>query len=1274
MRFIADGVDIPNDLLWAQDEGRVVFFCGAGVSRAKAGLPDFDGLTQGVLDSLHATETDDARKLFEFAKAAQTERGVRLAISDQVFQLLRRSFTDANIYAKVAEALKPRGDVDLGAHRTLLKLARLQSGQTRIVTTNFDLLFEACKPRLASVTRSNLPHLAFNEADWGVVHLHGCVTPDYSGPTRDGFVLSSAAFGDAYLAMGWARDFVREILNRYVAVFVGYSAEDPPIRYLLEGLQQSNGSSKRAYAFQAGPDDQAAVAWDEKGVEALMYPTEKGCGHRRLWEVLDAWAKRNTDPAKWRTRVLTKAQRGPARLRSHERGMIAHIVSSAAGAQAFASHKPAMSAEWLCVFDPLVRYGEPRAEDGRYTEAPKVDPHERYRLDSDPPPRVRNSEFGRHERMPERAWSAFTPNLADLQETGLNHVSSLRGYFARYNPSLPRRMGTLASWIAATADQPAAAWWAGHQDSLHHEILERIRLDRETGSTSEPSNVVVNAWRAIAECHDLQVADRDRIHELRLRVGRTGWHEPAAREYAAHFSPRLKISNMWRRPVPPRAGPSLRVRDLVHIDVEYSRSIRTVDVPDEYLRPLIPKLRAGLELAEDLERRYSYNIDICSIEPDEPRPGGGASHSRQYKLSGHVLLFVRLFRRLATLSPEDARAELATWPRQNVVFERLRVWAMGNLDLVPASALADELLALTSESFWPFRGERDLLLGLARRWDKLDDGARKSIEKRILKGPPRYRRISEADYTARSAHHRLSRINWLAAKGCTFSFNLERMNERLRTRAPDWHPEYASNAADSHDGRGGWVRTETDFSAVENLPAAEVISHIETVERRPRGEFVEFDPFLGLSKEKPEKALLALAVHSGERPFADRFWHTFLRVDAREKDTPAFACAVADEVVKITDDDFAGIARSASDWFEKVGPDLLEQNQKVFDALWQKFVRTFKTNEAANETSLVRQDRVPDWITEAINSAPGNLAELALSINLVPSPEAGQGFPRPWLTRIEELLALPGDARRYALVIVAFQLHWFFHVDPTWTEVNILSVLDDESADEEDQDAIWAGFFWSANTPALELFARLKPHLLEMGRNQTEQGRRDVQILAGITLAGWGSKVEKSGERAVSSDEMRTLLLQSSNEFRQQVLSYLEQWSDGENEWSAQLAEFLEDAWPRQKDVRTPEISARLCELALSQKSLFPEIAALASQLVTKVSNHHRLFIPELRDPEETLAGQHPEAMLGLLYAVLPDAPMDWPYGAAAALRLLGEIQPSLRADLRYIELESRLK
>lgn len=47
MQFVANGPDIPDALLDAHEDGRVVFFCSAGISYP-AGLPDFKGLVDEI--------------------------------------------------------------------------------------------------------------------------------------------------------------------------------------------------------------------------------------------------------------------------------------------------------------------------------------------------------------------------------------------------------------------------------------------------------------------------------------------------------------------------------------------------------------------------------------------------------------------------------------------------------------------------------------------------------------------------------------------------------------------------------------------------------------------------------------------------------------------------------------------------------------------------------------------------------------------------------------------------------------------------------------------------------------------------------------------------------------------------------------------------------------------------------------------------------------------------------------------------------------------------
>src|SRR6476660_3068577 len=64
MQFIANGADIPDALLQAHEAGRVVFFCGAGISYP-AGLPGFKVLVERVRDKLGAVFAPSLVSAFE---------------------------------------------------------------------------------------------------------------------------------------------------------------------------------------------------------------------------------------------------------------------------------------------------------------------------------------------------------------------------------------------------------------------------------------------------------------------------------------------------------------------------------------------------------------------------------------------------------------------------------------------------------------------------------------------------------------------------------------------------------------------------------------------------------------------------------------------------------------------------------------------------------------------------------------------------------------------------------------------------------------------------------------------------------------------------------------------------------------------------------------------------------------------------------------------------------------------------------------------------------
>ncbi|MFV2057666.1 MAG: hypothetical protein ACC707_14460, partial [Thiohalomonadales bacterium] len=362
-------------------------------------------------------------------------------------------------------------------------------------------------------------------------------------------------------------------------------------------------------------------------------------------------------------------------------------------------------------------------------------------------------------------------------------------------------------------------------------------------------------------------------------------------------------------------------------------------------------------------------------------------------------------------------------------------------------------------------------------------------------------------------------------------------------------------------------------------------------------------------------------------------------------------------------------------------PELRDKNTEIFEAVWDKFIQIITLFKNSSSSALVRQEEKEiDWTGEAINSASGNLAELHMTDPVKENLKIGEGYPKNWLKKVNQLLNLPNDTHRYAMVIFSSNLRWFHVIDPKWTEKNLIKVIEDGKASKADKDAIWAGFMRGATVPHEELYLKLKPHLLKMASERATERRRHVEVLSGLLLSGWGLK-DKNKKQYVSDEELRNVLLDSDDDFRSGILWHLNRWSKNtESEWDKKVIIFLQKAWPKHKNIRTNKTSEKLCEIALNQKENFPAISNQVAQLVSKVASEY-VFIPEIRktanDGNEedggNLAEQYPKDYLNLLYAILPDQPARWPYGVVDVLKIIEKAAPQLLSDPRLIELKSRL-
>lgn len=1275
MRFLADGPSIPDELLEARDQGRVVFFCGAGVSRARAKLPDFFGLAEKVVERLRVAKDSPAYRLIQEAREIDKRVGVSGVISaDRVFGLLERDFDSKDIEEAVAGALKPPPACDLSAHNMLLDLATAPDGTIRLVTTNFDRLFDDCGRGLSIWQSPRLPDPQRPREMNGIVYLHGRATENYDGAEGDGFTLSSSEFGRAYLSDGWGVDFIREVLLRYIVVFVGYTADDPPVQYLLEALRKTSGRIEGAYAFQSGEHEDAAARWRHKGVDAIPYEADRE--HSALWQSLEKWAERARDPQGWRTQVINRARGGPEDLQPHERGQVAHIVSTYEGAKSFTEGDNPPPAEWLCCFDPHRRFAKPGHIGHLWKKGPYFDPFDFYSIDSDiAPKKIEADDFSTNRDIPTGSWDAFRINRLDRTPVRDEHLGSLRGYSSSNASQLVPRLSVLGAWIAKVSDQPAAVWWAAQQISLHPSLQQHITWNLNRKDSKIPVEMR-NCWRFLFEVWSRPKDDLSRDwYELRSEIAKEGWNSSVVRRFGKVFRPHLVADvAYWGGPKPPSASDLSFAEQILQRDVKYPEAHEEIEIPKEWRIEVMGLLRQNLELAVSLEKEIGgYGLDNLSpIRPDETP--GIDGFDRTHGLSAAMLQFSAQFSLLMDEDVDAARREFLYWsPHDESVFASLRIWAAGFEGIVSAHKFAGLIIRLSDRVFWDQRHQRDLLLVLADRWGHLSIRSRKLIENRLLKGRKRWKQEKLAAFKTRSAWSILDRVHWLADQGCDLSFDVQALSQRLRVLAPDWKPEYATKASESLESRSGWVKTDDSHDALTGAPLSSLLAIAKGKTGRSREFLVETDPFGGFVKKYPVRALAALrlAVKSGD--FHEWAWESFLSSEARQSDKPRFARLIAERIASLPVPRVATIVRSAAGWFAKATKKVPIDCIDSYDRAAKALTDALHARPKLGRSGIVRGSRSPDWTTEAINSAAGSVAEAMFNDPRKDNLSRGQGLPDDFRRNAERLLSLKGDLRRYVLVLFFHQLNWFYAIDPDWSEDKLLRIFRGRGRD--DKDAAWSGFFWNARTPDAALYYRLKDHLLKLAVDPFPSRRSYAEVIAGMILAGWGSKDKATGKSFVSDDEMHDLLITAGDSFRSRVLWQIEHWAgndkaDAADKWAERVPELLK-IWPRQLSARSPNTSARLCELAFSNDDRFPEIVDLVLPIVTTIARDH-LRLPELRKTGPNLVDRHPEKALALLHAVLPDSAAAWPYGIEGTIERIGKADKKLLTDDRLIALQRR--
>jgi SIR2-like domain len=476
MQFVANGPDIPNALLQAHEEGKVVFFCGAGISYP-ANLPGFQELVDKIYSSIGTQKNNTEKESYDRWQY------------DTTLNLLEVRVPGGRLTVRkaLAQSLKPnlRKKGATSTHSAILDLARSRDGSVHLVTTNFDRIFNRVISRKKlQITEYAAPCFPIpKNSRWnGLVYLHGLLPKDLEEHALNQLIITSGDFGLAYLTERWAARFVSDLFQNFIVCFVGYSINDPVLRYLMDAFAADRTlgeTTPQAYAFgsyKTGQEAKEKIEWAAKGVVPILYEAPQN--HSALHETLKIWAETYRDGVEGKERIVVNYAPLIPLVSTPQDDYVGRTIwalsdPSGKPAKRFAELNPVPPLDWLEPFSnkcfshsDLAQFGIPSSQ--------KTDDNLKFSLLCRPAP---------YSHAP---WMMLTSNGS----SGSNW---------------DKVMASLASWLMRHLNNPKLLLWLTHSGGrLQNQLVQMIewqldlfaKLERE-GNITELANIRANSPNAI---------------------------------------------------------------------------------------------------------------------------------------------------------------------------------------------------------------------------------------------------------------------------------------------------------------------------------------------------------------------------------------------------------------------------------------------------------------------------------------------------------------------------------------------------------------------------------------------------------------------------------------------------------------------------------------------------------------------------------------------------------------------------------------------------------
>lgn len=1270
MQFVTNGPDIPDALLQAHEEGRVVFFCGAGISYP-AGLPGFEGLVKEVY-RLNGTALSDSEIEHEAFKRWQF---------DATLDLLERRLPGQRLAVRraLAQILKPKlrrkGATDTQA--ALLRLARSREGALRLVTTNFDRIFHVAAKRTGQTFQAHAaPMLPIpKNSRWnGLVYLHGLLPEKLDDTALNRLVVTSGDFGLAYLTERWAARFVSELFRNYAVCFVGYSINDPVLRYMMDALaadRMQGEVTPQAWALgdcEPGQEHRKTIEWEAKGVTPILYNVPAGTyDHSALHHTLNAWAETYRDGVQGKEAIVVKhALTRPQESTQQDDfvGRMLWALSDKSGlpAKRFADFNPAPSLDWL--LEPFAHEHFGHGDLSRFGVQPRdeVDNKLRFSLIRRPAPYDRASPM----------------LLASGGITG-SQWDDVMFHLARW---LVRHLDDprLVIWIAERGGQLHDRWpWL-----IEHELDRFASLERE-GKTSELNEIHLHApkaipgplmrtlWRLLLSGRVKSPWRDPDLYRWKGRLKREGLTATLRLELRELLAPKvvLKKPFRWGEDDSSSTDEHTRIKQLV--DWELALTADHVhstlrDLADEPWKSALPHLledfqqllRDALDLLRELGEADDHSDrshwDLPSITP----------HWQNRGFRDWVSLIEMLRDAwLAVHTNDRARATriAQSWfELPYPTFKRLALFAASQHDCIPPDQWVVWLLSDGAWWLWSTDTVREVFRLFVLQGLHLSGATQEHLEAVILAGPPRemYSNDLESDrwqdFVARAVWLHLAKLN---LSGLALRASAAARLEEISTAYPQW--QLATNERDefSHWMSGTGDPDYEDSRDVDIAPRKrqELVQWLTkpTPERRP---FYE-DTWREVCRTRFFHSLSALCDLAQDGVWPAGRWREALQAWAVEGMVLRSWRYAAPMVQTMPDAVLQDIDHAVTWWIESASKSI-NRHEDILLSLCRRVLAL--PLEAGSGSRIIRNGiETYDPVGSAINHPIGHVTQALINLWFKQNPNDNDLLPADTRPMFTTLCDVQVDRFRHGRVLLGSRLIAFFRVDRPWTEQHLLPLFDWSNPVEAK--AAWEGFLWS---PRLyqPLLTSFKSQFLDSANHYADLGEHRQQFARFLTYAALGPTEEYTVEEFRSA--LSALPREGLEESAQALSQALEGAADQrENYWKNRAQPFWQQVWPKSRDLAAPHIAESLTRLAIAARGEFPAVLTAVQDWLQPIEHPH--YVVHLLH-ESGLCDSFPAEALLMLNIVIAD--QQWaPRELDQCLDEIVQAAPNLAQDARYLRL-----